>query len=97
MDIGRTEKELIDLIRLGKRTGDMKLRNMARAALFALQSDDGTPGLGYYLWENYVTPNLLNARKRARWLVRYRKERDAVVNTARALSRKRICARGVGL
>lgn len=59
------EKELENLIRIGKRTGDMKLRNHAREALFALMSDDGTPGLGNFLWKEYIRPNLKKARAKA--------------------------------
>lgn len=80
--MGKMEKEINALIRLGKKTGDMKLRNSAQKALYALQADDGTYGLGGYLWENSVYPNLIIARERAR----YHSQALAVVNVTKALS-----------
>lgn len=63
--LSELEKEVNNLIRLGKRTGDMKLRNYARKALFGILSDDGTYGLTSFLYETEVWPNVLAARERA--------------------------------
>lgn len=83
------EKELENLIRIGKRTGDMKLRNHAREALFALMSDDGTPGLGNFLWKEYIRPNL----KKARAMALYYKRTDNVVCFSNIMSENH-CYRG---
>ena len=80
--MGKIQKEIEGLIKLGKQTGDMKLRNSAQAALFGLMADDGTPGLGLYLWENEVLPNLEKAQKRADYI----HQTQCVVNTAKILS-----------
>lgn len=84
--MSKLEKELNDLIRLGKKTGDMKLKNCARKALFGLMSDDGTPGLGYYLWKEEIRPNLNVARERARYLLQTKR----VVHFASILSKRHL-------
>lgn len=86
--MSKLEKEIISLIKLGKRTGDMKLRNHAQKALRGLNGDDGTYGLGEYLWVNEVQPNLAIARKRAE----YHHQTKSVINTARILAKRRYSA-----
>lgn len=82
---GKIQKELEILIRTGKKTGDMKLKNMAREALFGLLADDGTAGLSEYLWEMQILPNLIEARKRAAYIQRTKN----VNNTANMLAKRR--------
>lgn len=84
--MSKLEKELNDLIRLGKKTGNMKLKNYARKALFGLMSDDGTQGLGDYLWKEEIRPNLIVARE----IARYVQQNKSVVNFASILSKRHL-------
>lgn len=85
MTYKEVKSEIISLIRMGKKTGDMKLKNLARNALFALESDDGTPGLGFYLWKHEVLPNLREARVRAKYI----KQTMNAINVAIILGNRR--------
>jgi len=63
----------------------MRLKNVARYALFAYLSDDGTPGLWNYLWNKEIVPNL----KQAREIASVVRQNMNVVNTAGILGTKR--------
>ena len=81
----KTTTELNNLIRLGKRTGDMKLRNLAQKALRGLDGDDGTPGLAEGVWKYDVLPYLNAARARAEYV----KQTRNAVNVAVVLGNRR--------
>lgn len=82
--MSKTEKECKNLIELGQKEGNMQLVEYAENAFYALQSDDGTPGLGDYLWEREIIPNLKKARKIASYINQTRN----VVNTTRILAKR---------
>lgn len=83
----KIESELMNLINLGRIKEDTTLQVSADEALVALNNDDGTPGLGSFLWEEYVIPNLHIARSRAQ----YHMQTDRVINFAYFMTIRRKC------
>lgn len=86
------ESELMNLINLGRIKEDTTLQVSADEALVALNNDDGTPGLGPFLWEEYVIPNLRIARSRAQ----YHMQTDRVVNFINIMTLRRKAKYNIG-
>lgn len=85
--MGKIESELMNLINLGRIKEDTTLQVSAEEALASLYADDGTPGLGSFLWKEYVIPNLHIARSRAH----YHMQTNRVINFAYFMTIRRKC------
>lgn len=58
----KIEREILEMDAFAKKTKNKKLRLLCKEMKQYL-ADDGTPGLGQYLWDNYIVPNIKPARQ----------------------------------
>lgn len=88
-NLSKVEFELLLMRAFAKKHKKQTLLMHCNEALNNLTQDDGTPGLGQYLWDNYVLPNLKKAREEYSYEYRNMQSARAACIIANALSQRR--------
>lgn len=73
-----------------KVTDDKKLMILVEEIESGLNSDDGTPGLGDYLWDTIILPKYKEAKERYIYVL----QTNAAINIAAVLKEKRLNCNG---